>query len=143
MGQHRCRIFCTKCDQIYNLRRKPVLRHLTGIIRISHTYHALLDSVQKPLGVKCRYVRSHSCMNNHFATSFETLVSQAADGNNLNSRIGCICHIGICTDYNTYNKLYARAFYVFRQIYFAFFGKSILCFSAVLFYIFRINFFIR
>ena len=100
MGQHRCRIFCTKCDQIYNLRRKTVLRHLTGIVRISHTYHALLDSVQKPLGVKCRYVRSHSCMNNHFATSFETLVSQAADGNNLNSRIGCICHIGICTDYN-------------------------------------------
>ena len=62
VGEHRCRIFGAKADQVHHIRVDGIPRDGLRIIRVSHQHKPCTQAVRKPRAVKGRDIGAETCL---------------------------------------------------------------------------------
>ena len=66
--EHRSRVLGAESDDIHYGRIEAIPADLAVVIGIANADHAFFEPVRKPLCVKCRYICSLSCVDDHIAS---------------------------------------------------------------------------
>ena len=61
-GEHRCRIFGAKADQVYHIRVDGIPRDGLRVIRVAHQHKPCTQAVRKPRAVKAGYIGAETCL---------------------------------------------------------------------------------